>query len=309
MAERLAPVLVAAPITSRPEQTRRRRWRWPRRLATAVVLLALTLAGTLVTAHFLSIERRAHEIRATSLVPLGLPARVLVVIARPGQELPMAATLARLQEAGTSVALLSLTAVPDTGSAPAPVDVSTSAPPDDAPVPPPLQRAAEALGVDSVAVAGYQPGELLGADPAWVTQRIRRAIQDSRPSAVVTVSDTTGVDRDSQAVAGYTLLAAGGPGTQVARVWTVTRGAWERDWQALAGSAVLDQRPPTPQVAVRILGDIAGVKSQAMSAYADAGAAAAVDARYPAWDRLSSTLYLRFWDREYFALAWGQPVD
>jgi LmbE family N-acetylglucosaminyl deacetylase len=310
MAERLAPLTVVAPITSRPEPARGRVWRRVRRVVVAVIALGLMLAGTVYTAHFLSIERHAHEIRATSLVPPGLPARVLVIVARPGQELPMAGTLATLHESGTSVALLSLTA--DVGSEVGSSTVSarrSKRPPADVVVPEALAAETSALGVDSVAVAGFEPGELMLVDPVAVTRRIREAIRAERPSAIITVNDAQGGDRDSQAVAGYTLLAAGDPTAGVARVWTVARGAWERDWQALAGSPLVSQKSPTPQVAVRLLGDIAGVKSQALAAYRDYGTAAVVDAQYPAWDRLSSTLYLRFWDREYFALAWGNPVD
>ena len=34
-----------------------------------------------------------------------------------------------------------------------------------------------------------------------------------------------------------------------------------------------------------------------------------VRATYPYADRVPAWAYFRFWDREYFALAWGQPLQ
>ena len=85
VAERLAPVPADLLISSRPERPRGRTGRWTRRLLGTLVTLALVVGGTVATLHFLAIHRSAQEIRATARVPPELPARVLVVLARPGQ--------------------------------------------------------------------------------------------------------------------------------------------------------------------------------------------------------------------------------
>lgn len=301
MAERLAQVTLDAPVTSRPEQSRSHRWRWPRRVAVTAVSLVLVASAVVTTLHFLSIERRAEELRATSLVPLGMPSRVLVVLGRPGQELTMAGTLAALQDAGSEVALLAMTSelgAPPKEAGTAPADVVPSEA---------LRASAARLGLDEVAVAGYPTGELMRAEPALVTRRIARAVADWRPSAILTVTDGTGSDQDSQAVAGYTIVAAGTRGSGVTRVWTATRGQWERAWQALAGGVPRDHRLPTAQAAVRLTDPTAQAKADVLATYSAEQPQVTASA-YPASDTVPASLYLRFWDREYFALAWGEPI-
>jgi N-acetylglucosamine malate deacetylase 2 len=302
MAERLAPVAAAPRITSRPERPRGRARRATRRILASVVALAVLLAGTVATLHFLAIHRSAQEIRATALVPPELPARVLVVVARPGQELPMAGTLAALDAAGAHVALLSLTRgeeqPPDVAFA---GDRLAGIRADE------LGHAAEVLGVDEASSAEYPDGALLAAEPAEVQARIAEAIAATTPSAILTVSDTTGRDTDAQAVAAYTLAAAQAEGSPVARVWTVTRGDRELDWNALAGAASAAQRAPEPQVAVRV-GDATHAKGEALLAHGTQSPDL-VRATYPYADRVPAWAYFRFWDREYFALAWGVPLS
>lgn len=310
VAERLAPLTRADPVTSHPDHISMT-GRWVRRGAVIAVLLLGLIAGTVATAHFLSIERRAHEVRATSLVPLGMPAKVLVVVARPEQELAMAGALAALEEAGTEVSMLVMTTDPSATS-PAPVGgrtpkASATSAPAALPVPEPLARANAQLGVESTGMAGFPRGDLLLADPNAVTGRITQAIEATRPSALVTVSDGTGRDRDSQAVAGYALAAASNADSGVGRVWTVTRGSWERDLQALAGDSV-DQQVPVPQVAVQLTDSTARAKSEVAETWLG-GSADQTRATYPLLGTVPASLYFRFWDREYFALAWGTPVS
>jgi LmbE family N-acetylglucosaminyl deacetylase len=302
MAERLAPVAAAPRITSRPERPRGRARRVVRRLLVGVVALALLLAGTVATLHFLAIHRSAQEVRATALVPAELPARVLVVVARPGQELPMAGTLAALQTAGVEVALLSLTRGEDQPPALAFAGDRLAGIRADE-----LARSAEVLGIDRASSADYPDGGLLAAEPAEVQARIAEAIADTEPSAILTISDTTGEDTDAQAVAAYALAAAQAEGSPVARVWTVTRGDREQDWRALAGGATATQLVPEPQVSVVLDAASTGTKGAALLAHGTQGPDL-VRATYPLADRLPAWAYFRFWDREYFALAWGQPM-
>jgi LmbE family N-acetylglucosaminyl deacetylase len=302
MAERLAPEAAPLRISSRPERPRGRSRRWGRRLVGTVLALALLAAGALVTAHYLAIHRSAQEVRATALVPPELPAAVLVVIARPGQELPMAGTLAALDRAGAAVTLLSLTSgeqqPPDLEFAEDRIPEIRS---DE------LAHSSDLLGVDEVRTGKYADGELLAAEPAEVTATIAGAIEDARPSVVLTVGDSTGEDTDAQAVAAYTLAAAQADGSGVARVWTVTRGDREVSWNALLSPAMAATRGlPEPQVAVRI-DEVTQDKGDALLAHGTQGPDL-VQATYPYADRLPSWAYFRFWDREYFALAWGAPM-
>ncbi len=295
--------MAAAPrSTSRPERPRGRTRRTARRLVACVVALAALLAGTVATLHFLAIHRSAQEIRATALVPPELPARVLVVIARPGQELPMAGTLAALDDAGARVALLSLTS----GEAQAPavaererlVDIRADE----------LAHATDVLGVDEAILAEYADGSLLAAEPAEVQARIARAIAETKPSAILTVGDSTGRDGDAQAVAAYTLAAAQAEGSPVARVWTVTRGDRELAWNGWVSAPLAAQQAPDPQVAVRMGTAAATTKGEALLAHGTQSPDLA-RSTYPYADRVPPWAYFRFWDREYFALAWGVPVE
>jgi N-acetylglucosamine malate deacetylase 2 len=300
MAERLAPEQTPLRVTSRPERSRGRTRRWGRRLVALVVGLAVVAAGTVATLHFLAIHRSAQEVRATALVPPEMAANVLVVIARPGQELPLAGTLAALDGAGATVSVLSLTdgstQPPDLAFAEDSIgDVRSDE----------LAASADLLGVDRVTTAEYTDGKLLAADPGEVTATIAAEIEEAAPSVILTVSDTTGTDTDSQAVAAYVLAAAQAEDSGVGRVWTVTRGDREVSWNALAGAPIGD-RVPEPQVSVRI-DDQTAVKGEVLHAHGTQSPDL-VRGTYPYADRVPAWAYFRFWDREYFALAWGQPI-
>jgi LmbE family N-acetylglucosaminyl deacetylase len=301
MAERLAPEQAPLRVTSRPERTRGRTRRWVRRLVALVVSLALVAVGTVVTLHFMAIHRSAQEIRATALVPPEMAAKVLVVIARPGQELPLAGTLAALDDAGATVSVLSLTdgatQPPDLAFAEDSIgDVRSDE----------LASSADLLGVDRVTTAQYSDGTLLAADPDEVTATIAAEIAEAAPSVILTVGDTTGEDADSQAVAAYVLAAAQAEDSGVGRVWTVTRGDREVSWNALAGAPIGD-RVPEPQVSVRIDQQTA-VKGEVLLAHGTQSPDL-VRSTYPYADRIPAWAYFRFWDREYYALAWGQPLQ
>lgn len=301
MAERLAPEQIPLRITSRPERARGRTRRWGRRLVALVVSIALIAAGTVATLHFLSIHRSAQEIRATALIPPEMAADVLVVIARPGQELPLAGTLAALEGAGATVSVLALTDGATRPPALAFAEDSVGQVRSDE-----LASSADLLGVDSVTTADYADGALLAADPDEVTATIAAEIKEVSPSIILTVSDTTGQDTDSQAVAAYALIAAQAEGSGIGRVWTVTRGDREVTWNALAGAPIAD-RVPEPQVSVRI-DDQTAVKGAVLLAHGTQSPDL-VRSTYPYADRLPAWTYFRFWDREYFALAWGQPLQ
>lgn len=299
MAERLAPQQAPLDVTYRPEQRRPKR-RWGRLLGSIVIITALLgVAGT-VTLHLLSVHRSATQIRATGLLPPELPAKVLVVLARPGQELPMAGTLAALDESGASVSILTLTSgeaqPPDLASAQGRLAGLRSAE---------LEASAQLLGVERVTSAGYADGELMTARPAAVTETITAEIAEVQPSTIITVSNLTGADSDSQAVAAYTLAAAQAPESGVGRVWTMTRGQREIDWNALLGSPIAE-RAPQPQVSVRVEGASA-VKGEVVLAHGTQNPSL-VARTYPWADRIPAWAYFRFWDREYFALAWGTPL-
>ena len=262
--------------------------------------MVLLAAGTVATLHFLAIHRSAQEIRATALVPPDMAANVLVVIARPGQELPLAGTLAALDDAGATVSVLSLT---DGATQPPVLDFAKDSIGDvrsDE-----LAASADLLGVDRVTTAAYADGTLLAADPDEVTATIAAEIKEVAPSIILTVGDTTGTDTDSQAVAAYALTAAQAKGSRIGRVWTVTRGDREVSWNALAKAPIGD-RVPEPQVSVRI-DDQTTVKGEVLLAHGTQSPDL-VRSTYPYADRVPAWAYFRFWDREYFALAWGQPL-
>ena len=300
MAERLAPEHVQLRITSRPERPRGRAGRWIRRTLATVLAIMLLAAGTLVTLHFLAVPPGAQDVRATGLIPEEMPATVLVVLARPGQEAALAGTLAALDDAGVAVHILSLTR-------------GETQPPS---VEPGGERVAEirsdelaavgdVLGVESLTVAEYADGMLLLADPDEVTATIAGEIKEVAPSAVITVSDLTGQDADSKAVAAYTLEAAGADGSGVGRLWTVTRADREISWNALMGEPIATQAPDV-DVAVRIE-DHATDKSRVLAAHGTRSPDL-VSTTYPYADRIPAWAYFRFWDREYFALTWGMPL-
>ncbi|HYN56236.1 MAG TPA: PIG-L family deacetylase [Motilibacterales bacterium] len=300
MAERLAPEQTPLRVTSRPERSRGRTRRLGRRLVTLILGIALIAAGTVATLHFLAIHRSAPEIRATALVPPEMAANVLVVLARPGQELPLAGTLAALDDAGATVSVLSLT-----DGANQPPELSFAQDRVGEVRSDELATSADLLGVDRMTTAAFADGDLLAADPDEVTATIAAEIKEVTPSVILTVGNTTGQDSDSQAVAAYALAAAAAEGSGVARIWTVTRGDREVSWNALARAPIGD-RVPEPQVSVRI-DDHTADKGAVLLAHGTQSPDL-VRATYPYADRMPAWAYFRFWDREYFALAWGQPL-
>lgn len=300
MAERLAPEQIELRVTSEPEVQVRKHHKVRRILAVLVVGLMLVVAAGAI-AKVLAVHRSAELIRPTALVPADLPANVLVVLARPGQELPMAGTLAALDDSGVTVSMLTLTR-----GETQPPDVSSSDTRLASLRGSELRASAQALGVDSVEVGAFADGELLTMDPSAVTRRIGMEITSSAPSVILTVSDVTGHDTDSQAVAAYTIAAAQEAGSGVARVWTVTRGDREVAWNGVVADSIA-RDVPEPQVSVEI-GDQASVKGDAVHAHRTQGPHL-VASTYPYADRIPAWAYFRFWDREYYALAWGTPIE
>lgn len=272
-----------------------------RRAVSLVVAGVVVVVAGLATLSFLAAHRSAEEIRPTALIPPDLPANVLVVLARPGQEVPMAGTLAALDESGVEVSVLSLTRgegqPPDLSSAD--VRLATLRAQE-------LQASSEWLGIDRVRTATFGDGALMRLDPTQVTDRIAQEIDAVSPSVLLTVSDVTGQDSDSQAVAAYALAAAQEPGSGVARIWTVTRGDREVSWNARVADPIAEQ-VPQPQVSVRIA-DHAAAKGASLLAHGTQSPDLAAST-YPYADRIPSWAYFRFWDREYFTLAWGTPFE
>ena len=64
---------------------------------------------------------------------------------------------------------------------------------------------------------------------------------------------------------------------------------------------------PEPQVGVRI-DDQTAVKGEVLLAHGTQSPAL-VASTYPYADRIPAWAYSRFWDREYFALTWGAPLE
>lgn len=311
MAERLAPERTPRPITSVPERRPPgQSLRWLRRLvATSVVLVPVGMLA-LVTMHFLVIQGPARDVRATSLVPEDLAVSVLVVVARPGQELPMAGTIAALEAAGARVSMLALTrgegqppSVTFAGDEPAHTAADRLA----------HIRAEEftrsggLLGAESTTTAAFADGSLLHADPAKVVAAISRSITQAKPSILLTVGDLTGADADAQAVGSYAIAAAQVAGSGVARVWTVTRGGREVSWTNLVSGDALDPAAlPAPDVSVDVVAHWFK-KGEVLRAHGTRSPDLAATT-YPHSDRISSWAYFHFLDREYFDLAWGQPL-
>jgi len=264
--------------------------------------MGVIAVAAVVTLHYLGIHRSAQEIRATALIPPKMPVDVLVVIARPGQEVTMAGTLAALDDAGAQVSVLSLTSgeaqPPNAGFGQERIRGIRA---DE------LRASSESLGVESVVIGDYADGQLMAADPGEVTAQIAKVVDEVRPSAILTVGDMTGDDSDSQAVAGYSLAAAQAQDSPVARVWTVTRGDREVEWNAMLADPIAGKSVPEPDVSVRIQ-DEAAMKGQALQTHGTQSPDL-VRGTYPYEDRIPALAYFRFWDREYFALAWGQPME
>ncbi len=278
-----------------------RKHRALRRTMLLLFAAAIVAVASLVTLWLLAVDRNADDIRPTALIPPDMPANVLVVLARPGQELTMAGTLAALDDAGVTVSLLSLTR----GEAQAP-DLATAQVPLANLRAQELEASAEALGVDRVRTAAFADGSLVRLEPTRVTERIAEEIAAVSPSVLLTVGDVTGDDGDSKAVAAYTLAAVQQEGSSVARIWTVTRGDREVSWNGRLGRPVAEE-VPIAQVSVRI-GDQAVAKGDALLAHGTQSPDLAAST-YPYADRIPSWAYFRFWNREYFALAWGMPIQ
>ncbi len=300
MAERLAPDRSLGLVVSRPERLRRSPFGWTRRTIRWLFWLASATLLAVVLAHFVVTRTPAPDVAAARLIPTGMPARALVVLARPGQEVPMAGTLAALDASGVQVRLLTMTR----GEAQEPrdfpgTDLAAARAAE-------AQRAGLALGVDETTSMDTPDGHLLDADPATLRAQLQEAVADFRPSILIAATDLRGGDTDSQVVAGTSVQVAQESGSGIGRVWAVTRSQPERTW-LLRSAPTVTEAAPDPTVAVRIV-DMASFKDRALAAHGTMSPALA-GRTYPLADRLPAWAYFRFWDREYFALTWGQPVD
>ncbi len=303
MAERLAPERAPVTVLSTPERPRGSRSRWARRLLALVVAAATLMVGALVLAHFLVVDRGARQLRASALIPEGVETSVLVVVARPGQEVLMAGTLRALDEAGARVSLLALTSgeaqPPDlqaTTDGIGPLRMGEFA------------AAAERLGVESATAGALPDGELVTQDPSVISAPIVAAIEAVQPAIILTVADATGEDTDTQVVAAQVLDAARAEGSLVTRVWTVTRGQREADWLALLGGpAAHGEVLPHPEVSIHV--DRFAAERGDVLAIHGTQSPDLVAATYPYADRIPAWAYFRFLDREYFDLTWGEPLD
>ncbi len=300
MAERLAPERAPEQSLSRPEPQRGGRRRWPAWLALGTAGVLVLGAITVLVGHLLLVDRSARGVRASALVPDGQPARVLVVLARPGQEVGLAGTLEALDRAGATVSVLSLTR----GEAQAPLVGQSPGARGDLRAEE-LADAATQVGVDSVATGSLPDGGLLEADEAAVTAVISGAIAAFRPAILIAVDDLTGTDTDSQVVARYAVGAAQGPDAGVTRVWSLTRAPREADLAAALG-APRAASLPRADVAIDV-GDSAVLKGSVLAAHGTQSPDLAART-YPYADRLPAWAYFRFLDREEFALAWGEPL-
>jgi LmbE family N-acetylglucosaminyl deacetylase len=304
MAERVVPVLTPQRVLSRPERVRGRHFKRLRWLVAVMVGVAIVLATTVVTAHFLVIDHAARTMRATGLIPEGSPARVLVVVAHPGDELQVAGTIAELTRAGATVTELSLTS----GEARDSSHLASRAARDR------LgrirreefQRAAEVLGVHRAQVADVADGTLMAGDPAAAAGQIAAAAAKARASVIIAVGAVATTDSDSQAVIALATRAAQNARSSVARVWEVTRGSREADWISRVAGPVINTAGLTPaDAAVRIEGS-GPAKTAVMLAHATQRPILGAD--YPWADLVPARAYFRFLDREYFHLVWGQQL-
>lgn len=302
MAERVSPVVVAERTQSRPERRRRRR-RVGRRVLGLMLALVLVLAAAVVTAHFLMIDRSARQVRATGLFPEGALARALVVVAHPGDELEVAGTVSQLTTAGAGVSMLALTRgeqrPPELTQFPAGKLAGVRA--DE------FKRAAdEVLGARRARVAKIADGSLMAGDPALALAALQAEIARFHPSVIITVPDVAQPDDDATATLALVTQAAQAPGSSVGRVWQLTRAPREISWLNRAFGPVLNPAAATSaDVAVRIE-DSAKAKGGVLLAHGTQSPALGRD--YPLADRIPALAYFRFLDREYFHLAWGQPL-
>jgi N-acetylglucosamine malate deacetylase 2 len=299
MAERLAPERAAPEIRSRPERARGRRRRVLRRFCASLVACTLLLAGTLGAAHFVVIDRSADTLRATGLFVADTPTRALVVLDHPGQELAMAGTLAELEAAGAEVSLLALTAgiAPDSSHVDGEAEQRLAD----------LTESAQRLGVDNVLPMPYPDGQTLMAEPMDAVDQISRAIDAVKPSILLTSADATEGDAGAMAVGSYASTAAQREGSGVTRVWRATRSHHELAWNARLGGQSNFGEAPAAQAAIRI-DEQTQVKGALLDLYESIDADS-MGSAYHAANTVPAWLYFRFWDREYFSIAFGQPLD
>ncbi|MGV1003565.1 MAG: PIG-L family deacetylase [Candidatus Nanopelagicales bacterium] len=303
MAERVVQVPLYETVASRPERPRGRTRRAGRRIWATLTTGGLVAAMGVVTAHYLMIDQSADQVRAASLIPTGAPARALVVLAHPGDEVAMAGTLQQLDAAGAQVSLLSLTK----GEAQAPQLAQFSSKRLGKVRADELRRAGEELGVEQVTVAGFADGQLMTADPGAALDTLVKRVVKFRPSVLLVPSPELADDADGAGLLTLAINAAQDPFSTVARVWQVTRSPREvAGINRVAGGVVTNQALPTADVAVSI-NSAAIAKAAVIEIHGTQNPDLSAD--YPGVHEIPAAAYFRFFDREYFHLAWGDPLD
>ncbi len=183
----------------------------------------------------------APAIRAVPAAPVGEPLpearKILVVIARPGQEsADLGALLYAFGRRGASVALLCLTRG-ETSS------LNSTCEPLETVRPWELQVAAGLLGISSVRVSDYPDGGLRLAPVPALTERVQRVIREHAPDLLLVVDPAASGDPDGTRVAQAACLAAQSVGLPVAaRTAQGARGGWLIDLGADAAAARAVQR-------------------------------------------------------------------
>ena len=86
----------------------------------------------------------------------------------------------------------------------------------------------------------------------------------------------------------------------------MTRGDREASWNERLRAPIGDGFPDA-QVSIRI-DDHTAIKGEVLTAHGTQSPDL-VRGTYPYADQIPAWAYFRFWDREYFALAWGTPLD
>lgn len=302
MAERVVQVPLFETVSSRPERPRGRGRRLGQRVWATLVTGGLVVSMGVVTAHYLMIDQRADQVRAASLIPTGAPARALVVLARPGDEVAMAGTLEQLDAAGVQVALLSLTK----GEAAAPQLSQFNAKQLGKVRADELRRAADELGVDEVTVGNVRDGTVMSADPQGALDDVVEQMRDFQPTVILVPSAERVEDVDAAGLTTLALNAAQDPFSTVARVWQVTRSPREvAVVNKLAGQVITNPALPAADVAVAV-NTVGQAKTAAIQMHGTQDPALAAD--YPGVHEIPAAAYFRFFDREYFHLAWGDPL-
>ena len=183
----------------------------------------------------------APAIRAMPAAPVGEPLpearRVLVVIARPGQEsADLGALVYAFGRGGASLALLCLTR----GEA---SSLNSTCEPLETVRLWELQVAAGLLGISSVRVSDYPDGGLRLAPVPALTERVRRVIREHAPDLLLVVDPAASGDPDDARVAQAACLAAQTVSLPVAaRMAPGARGGWLADLGAEAAAARAVQR-------------------------------------------------------------------